>query len=218
MNRSSIVNALNSLRRTLPEASASVTLYGRRYAAIRTVSRATASVFSEGDLGETERYGLTDYTPDRIPQRFDPVDVRRKGITTKRVITSAKRDPLDATLIIGVSSPFSDPVTITGRRRARAGTGGGASDVLAAIGALVSAGGFADAPMDAVAQTTDRTFTVWVRMSDLENIIEPQTGDAIELTVPEGIQNLHVATAIRQSQCWVLTCRTAGGRNIRRDT
>jgi len=217
MNRSSIVNALNSLRRTLPEASASVTLYGRRYAAIRTMSHATASVFSEGDLGETERYGLTDYTPNRIPQRFDPVDVRRKGIPTKRVITSAKREPLDASLIIGVSSPFSEQITLTGKRR----TPKGAEQILASLDALVTAGDFADAPMDAVAQTTDRTFTVWVRMRDLDGIIEPQTGDAIELSVPEGIQNLHVATAICQSQCWALTCRTAGGRSInkaRRET
>jgi len=205
MNRGSIVNALNSLGRILPDAKATVILHGRRHQAIRTTSHARSSVFSESDLSETERYGVQDYKPDRIPERFDPVEVKRKGITTKRVITSAKRDPLDASLIIGTSSPFDVRITINGKRH----TKDGPADILASLDALVVAQDFSDLPAEAIAQTTDRDFTVWVRSSDLDNLFEPQTGDGITLTAPENVrQSLNVITAIRKSQCWVLTCRT----------
>lgn len=124
---------------------------------------------------------------------------------TLRLVVSMKKDPVGATISLGVSAEFEKcPAAYSGRRREK-----GAVRVLDfPLDILLLESGTADNYAHAIAPTYAQAYTVAVRAEDWPEVSMPDPSDEIQVAPGGYPLLLKVSTATKHGGFYVLKCRT----------
>ncbi len=139
-----------------------------------------------------------------IGRRCDFPSLARGGMVELadewRIVTSARTDPVGASLTVGLSAAFGRFCAAFARKGRPFPV-----PVLALEDAALPS-----AYADAAAPASGQSWTVCVPASEWPEPAPPQRGDEIRLDAPSGEVRLKVASAVRSGAWWTLRARPRG--------